>query len=89
MVLLFLLAACGQDSSRDTWLETAQFEERQNNMAHAKQLYEDIVRQYPDSEAATTARVDWKNWRRKTSLNPKIETIWSLYFAGPVAANSL
>ncbi len=22
------------------------------------------------------------------SLNPKIETIWSLYFAGPVAANS-
>ncbi len=25
---------------------------------------------------------------RRANLNPKIETIWSLYFAGPVAANS-
>ena len=55
-VLLFLVSACGQDQPAQM-LETAQFEERQNNMVHAKQLYEDIVRQYPDSQAATTARV--------------------------------
>ncbi|MET0516730.1 MAG: hypothetical protein ABW047_15540 [Nitrospiraceae bacterium] len=54
-VLLFLVSACGQDQPAQM-LETAQFEERQNNMVHAKQLYEDIVRQYPDSAAATTAR---------------------------------
>ena len=37
-------------------LETAQFEERQTNKDHAKELYEDIIRQYPDSPAAKTAR---------------------------------
>lgn len=37
-------------------LETAQFEERQTNKAHAKELYEDIIRHYPDSPAAKTAR---------------------------------
>jgi hypothetical protein len=56
LFLLFsLLSACGGDQA-EQWLETAQLEERQNNAAHAKQLYEDIVRLYPDSQAATTAR---------------------------------
>ena len=53
--LLFLLPACGSDQAAQ-WLETAQLEERQNNVAHAKQLYEDTVRLYPDRQAATTAR---------------------------------
>jgi Tetratricopeptide repeat len=55
MMFLGILAACGADQSTQ-WLETAQLEERQNNVAHAKQLYEDIVRLYPDSKAAVTAR---------------------------------
>ncbi|HJR77689.1 MAG TPA: tetratricopeptide repeat protein [Nitrospiraceae bacterium] len=55
LCLVSLLSACGGDQA-DQWLETARLEERQNNVAHAKQLYEDIVRQYPDSEAAKTAR---------------------------------
>ena len=54
-LLLLLLPACGGDQAAQ-WLETAQLEERQNNVAHATQLYEDIVRLYPDSQAATTAR---------------------------------
>jgi TolA-binding protein len=53
--LFSLLSACSGDQAAQ-WLETAQFEERQNNISHAKELYEDIVRQYPDSKAATIAR---------------------------------
>jgi TolA-binding protein len=55
LFLVSLLSACGGDQA-DQWLETAKLEERQNNVAHAKQLYEDIVRQYPDSQAAKAAR---------------------------------
>ena len=57
VVVLFawVSVGCGPDQSAQ-WLETAQLEERQNNVAHAKQLYEDIVRLYPDSSAADTAR---------------------------------
>ena len=55
LVLLMSTSACGPDQASHM-LETAQFEERQTNKAHAKELYEDIVRQYPDSPAAKTAR---------------------------------
>lgn len=55
LICAVILSACGADQSAQ-WLETAQLEERQNNVAHAKQLYEDIVRLYPDSKAAVTAR---------------------------------
>ena len=54
-VLLLSGSACGQDQASQM-LETAQFEERQTNLTHAKELYEDILRQYPDSPAAKTAR---------------------------------
>lgn len=53
---LFLMgSACGPDQAAQL-LETARFEERQTNRAHAKELYEQIVRQYPDSPAAKIAR---------------------------------
>ena len=55
LFLIALLSACGGDQA-DQWLETATLEERQNNIAHATQLYEDIVRLYPDSQAAKAAR---------------------------------
>ncbi|MGC3974033.1 MAG: hypothetical protein QM771_06570 [Nitrospira sp.] len=55
LVLLLSASACGPDQASQM-LETAQFEERQTNKAHAKELYEDIIRQYPDSPAAKTAR---------------------------------
>lgn len=56
LVLLLSSSACGPDQASQM-LETAQFEERQTNKAHAKELYEDIIRHYPDSPAAKTARV--------------------------------
>lgn len=50
-----LLAACTGDKAKEL-LETAEFEERQMNLPHAKQLYEDVIRQYPSSKEAETAR---------------------------------
>ncbi len=56
------VAACSGDKPKEL-LETAEFEERQHNVAHAKQLYEDLVRLYPTSPQAETARA------RLVSLN--------------------
>lgn len=56
--MLFLLlvgSACGPDQAAQQ-LEIAQLEERQNNRAHAKELYEKILQRYPQSPAAQTAR---------------------------------
>lgn len=50
-----LLVGCSGDKAKEL-LETAAFEERQMNLPHAKQLYEDIVRLYPTSKEAETAR---------------------------------
>ncbi len=53
--LLFLTLACTGDKAKEM-LETAEFEERQMNLPHAKQLYEDVIRLYPSSKEADTAR---------------------------------
>lgn len=50
-----LFAACTGDKAKEL-LETAEFEERQMNLPHAKQLYEDVIRLYPSSQEAETAR---------------------------------
>jgi len=50
-----LLLSCSGDKAKEL-LETAAFEERQMNLPHAKQLYEDIVRLYPASKEADMAR---------------------------------
>ncbi|MBZ5638844.1 MAG: hypothetical protein LAO51_08830 [Acidobacteriia bacterium] len=57
------VAACSGDKPKEL-LETAEFEERQHNVAHAKQLYEDVIRLYPTSKEAETARA------RLASLTP-------------------
>ena len=62
--LLLILYACGPDQAAQL-LETAQFEERQTNNAHARELYEEIIRHYPDSPAAKIART------RLAELDPK------------------
>ena len=55
VVVCLVLAACSGDKSQEL-LETAEFEERQHNVVHAKQLYEEIVRSHPSSPQAKTAR---------------------------------
>ncbi len=61
-VLPATLIACSGDKPKEL-LETAEFEERQQNVQHAKQLYEDLVRLYPSTPQAEVARA------RLTSLN--------------------
>lgn len=55
VLLCVALAACTGDKPKEL-LETAELEERQHNESHAKQLYEDVIRLYPDSKQAETAR---------------------------------
>ena len=49
------LAACSRGNPQQ-WIETARFEELQNNPAHARELYQRIVTEYPESPEATEAR---------------------------------
>jgi TolA-binding protein len=55
LALLWMGSACGPDQAAQQ-LEIAQLEERQHNVAHAKELYEKILQRYPESPAAQTAR---------------------------------
>jgi TolA-binding protein len=55
VLLLVGATACSGDKAKEL-LETAELEERQMNVPHAKQLYEDIIRLYPSSKEAETAR---------------------------------
>ena len=50
-----LLLGCSDDKAKEL-LETAEFEERQMNLPHAKQLYDDVIRLYPSSKQAEIAR---------------------------------
>lgn len=52
-VMLLTLSAC-TDKAQELF-QIAQFEEQQNNREHARQLYEEIVKDYPNSEAARKA----------------------------------
>lgn len=54
-VLNLFTSACTGDKAKEL-LETAEFEERQMNLPHAKQLYEDLILLYPSSQEADTAR---------------------------------
>jgi len=64
LIMLWLFAAaCTGDKAKEL-LETAELEERQMNLPHAKELYEDIIRLYPSSKEADTART------RLAKLNP-------------------
>lgn len=49
------LSACSNDQGKQQ-LETAQFEEKQNNKEHAMKLYEEVVAKYPGSPNARIAQ---------------------------------
>ena len=48
------LLSCSADKAGELF-ETAQFEELQNNNEHARQIYEDIIDTYPQSDSAKKA----------------------------------
>jgi len=53
-VCAFSLLSCSADKAAELF-ETAQFEELQNNNEHARQIYDDIVKKYPESHSAKKA----------------------------------
>jgi hypothetical protein len=52
-LVALVVAGCG-GGAREL-LDTAQLEELQNNRAHARQLYERLVREHPGTPEARTA----------------------------------
>lgn len=52
---LISVVACSADNGKQQ-LETARFEEKQNNREHAIKLYEEVVRKYPGSANANNAQ---------------------------------
>ena len=56
MLLFSLLIGCGGESP-ESLFETAQFEEKQTNVAHARELYQRIILEHPSSEWANKAKV--------------------------------
>ena len=54
MILVLAAGGCGGDGAQEVF-ETAQFEERQNNPAHARELYQEILTRYPNSPYAKKA----------------------------------
>lgn len=72
---LVLLLACGLSllalqsctgSEPEDLFELAHFEERQNNPAHARELYEQITREFPESEFAGRAQ------KRLEQMEPEV-----------------
>lgn len=55
LLIMLALAGCSGDKGKQQ-LETAQFEEKQNNRDHAIKLYEEVVSKYPGSANAKTAQ---------------------------------
>lgn len=56
LLTLVFAAGCSSDKKATELLETARFEEKQNNREHAVKLYNEIIRKYPDSSAASAAK---------------------------------
>ncbi len=67
-LLLVLVVACTGDKAKEL-LETAEFEERQMNIPHAKQLYEEVIRLYPSSQEADKARARLASLSRSLTGN--------------------
>jgi TolA-binding protein len=55
LLLTLSLAGCSGDGAQELF-DAAQLEERQNNPAHAKELYQQILAKHPRSEFAGKAQ---------------------------------
>jgi TolA-binding protein len=55
LVLIVSALGCSDKGAQELYM-TAQFEERQNNLQHAKELYQDMTTKYPTSSYAKDAQ---------------------------------
>lgn len=56
LTFALLVFGCSTDKKATELLDTARFEEKQNNNDHAIKLYNEIIQKHPDSPAAKTAK---------------------------------
>lgn len=64
--LMLLALGCGNTEAKSKELyNTAQFEEQQRNFKHARQLYERILKEYPETETAKQAEIRLKELEGK------------------------
>ena len=67
ILFLAMLTGCSSgDKLAAELLDTARFEEKQNNIAHAAKLYEEILKKHPSSAAAKDAAVRLGEIKQKT-----------------------
>ncbi len=64
IALTMALSGCTGQKAAELY-ETARFEEKQNNPEHAAELYEEILRNYPESEFAKKARERLTDLRKR------------------------
>jgi TolA-binding protein len=66
MLAAVMLAGCSSgDKKAAELLDTAVFEEKQNNFEHAGKLYDEILKKYPGTQAARDAET------RQTALKSR------------------
>ncbi len=73
LVLLFIsfvLGGCSGNKAAELY-DTAKFEELQSNKEHATQLYEEIIKKYPESEYAKNARERVSKIKEASGNTPK------------------
>jgi TolA-binding protein len=54
IILVLLFSGCSERKAKELF-EIAQFEELQKNQKHARQLYEEIIDKYPETDYAKKA----------------------------------
>ncbi len=54
-MLVLCLSGCQSGSGAEQLMETARFEELQNNPEHARQLYQQVLKDYPNAPQAKQA----------------------------------
>ncbi len=64
LALPLLTGGCSGEKKAAELLETAHFEEKQNNREHAVKLYDEIIGKYPGSPAAEAARERLKHLKQ-------------------------
>jgi outer membrane protein assembly factor BamD (BamD/ComL family) len=70
VICFFAITACTGNEAEELF-KTAQFEELQNNREHARQLYENIIKNYPQSEYARKAEISLSEMEKSGNGNKK------------------
>jgi outer membrane protein assembly factor BamD (BamD/ComL family) len=66
LLAMTILAGCTSgDKKAAELLDTAVFEEKQNNFEHAAKLYDEIIRKHPESQAAQEARAHMEKFNTR------------------------